>query len=183
MTAGSACLRKHLIVARHEENLDWTATIHGWEILVVQKGVDLPNTGREATSYLWGIHRLYPQLEPGSLVCCLQGRPLDHTPNLDILGHQVPDGFHPVGGMETCDGRGSPHHPNLPVQDMYERWIGLPFPGRVRFVAGAQFIVTGSRVLQHPRSKYLELLEDVNNLDQGAWVMERLWEPLFGGNS
>jgi hypothetical protein len=152
--------------------------------MVVHKDVDVPNTGREATSYLWAIHKLYPEIQPETLIACLQGWPFHHGTNLDILGHEIPPGYHMIGdGIHVSDGNGGPHHshPRLPIAETYEAWVEIPFPGTVKFVAGAQFIVSGDRVLRWHRQKYQEMIDNVNNLELGPWVMERLWGPFFGG--
>jgi hypothetical protein len=77
---------KHLVVARHEEDTSWYSRIpSGWKLLEVQKGRELPNTGREASSFLWAILHLYPTLQDDDVVAFVQADPFDHTPDIDLF--------------------------------------------------------------------------------------------------
>lgn len=173
---------QHLVVARHREDLSWLERVpERWQPLVIEKDVDLPNAGREASSYLHAFQRLYPDLADEDLVCCVQGNPLPHCPALfGILGMIAPTRFHWLGHWKIadCDRHGNPHHPGLPVGEMYERWIGRPWPGNVSFTAGAQFVATGREILGYPVEKYAWLQEEMSQ-DKAPWVMERLWEQLL----
>lgn len=172
----------HLIVARWQEDVSWLDSVTGWEPFVVVKDVDLPNVGREAASYLWAFSRLWSRLEPGDRVGCVQADPFPHCE--DLLGRlngEQTDLFLPLGNWHVSDGEGRPDHPDLPIRDRYEQWVGTVFPGRVGFVAGAQFTVDASRVLARPASDHDRLAHEVSCDEKGAWIMERLWVPYLGG--
>lgn len=182
MAAGS--VRKTLIVARHEEPQEWLDTLpEGWELLLIQKGDQLPNEGREASSFLHGIWLLYPDLCPQDLVACVQGNPFPHCQNLLEMLAEV-DGLPvtPLGTVLYSDHHGGPHHPGLLIGDCYREWVGREPPGEVGFVMGAQFVTTGRQILRRPRVWYERMVTVVCETEEdrkSPWVMERLWLALF----
>lgn len=170
----------HLVVARHEEDVSWLADVPAdWQPLVVQKGVHLPNVGREASSYFWALHHLRPTLAPDDVVCCVQGNPFAHCDDLYEQLALPTEHFRWIGGwvIDRCDANGQPHDA-IPVADYYERWLKRRWPGNVSFVAGAQFLVTGREVCRYPRSHYSHMRKEMSR-HKAAWVMERLWEQLL----
>jgi len=54
------CSLMKWIIARNKENITWSK---GFNKVVVQKGIDLENLGREPSSYLWYIIKNYDVLE------------------------------------------------------------------------------------------------------------------------
>jgi len=175
---------KILVVARHNEDVSWLEEVAGWEGLVVQKGLDLPNVGREASSYLWAMQRLYDGIADDDLAAFCQGSAFDHFDREELdepvewfrpLGARAPTG--PISGWHRSFADGAPDHPGLPIRESYEAWVARPWPGHVDFVAGAQFIVTGACLKQHPKERYAGLAEQMNG--PGPWVMERLWAAFF----
>lgn len=171
---------KHLVVARHEEDVSWLEQVpDDWQPLVVQKGVHLPNVGREASSYFWALHRLRNDLADDDLVCCVQGDPFAHCGDLLSELSKTTQSFRWLGHwkIDRCDGLGQPHDV-IPVKAYYERWFKRRWPGNVSFVAGAQFIVTGREVKRYPRSHYSYMRKEMSR-EKAPWVMERLWEQLL----
>lgn len=155
--------------------------IPGWRPTVVRKGRELPNEGREASSYFWALHELYPRIKPHDRIACVQGHPFDHDTNFpDSLDIDC-QGFEALGdGHYNCDLSGAPHHPGLPIRESCERWFGLTPPERIYFTAGAQFMVPGRLILEHPRELYGRLVSAMSE-EHAPWVMERLWEPWLTG--
>jgi len=169
---------KKLVVARYRENIQWTHEIEGWDVWVLMKDFDLPNEGREASTYFHALHELYDDLENDDLVACVQGNPGQHAPQLFMeINHSV-DRFLPLGQWRVItDHEGYPHHPGLPLAEKAEEWgIEAEFP--LCFVAGAQFIVTGEAVKSRPKSYYAEMKERMSE-EHAPWIMERLWARLF----
>ena len=173
-----------LIVARHNENVDWTSQLDPrWTVRVVQKGQDLPNTGREGSSFAWAMHRYYDKTTDGSILAFVQGNPHPHCPEygdeLRRIADGQLDGFKWIGDTGySSDAEGRPHHYGLQVGSTYERWLGKPFPGQVTFAAGGQFAITGRTLRQRPAEWYGWLMEQINDGD-GPWIAERLWEHIF----
>ena len=173
---------KTLVVARYQEDSSWYERIpRGWSLLEVQKGREVPNTGREASSYLWAILQKYDTLADDDLMAFVQGDPFDHCPDIDIfllLDHPT-DGFRALGDYTyVSGGDGRPHHDGIPVAKRYEDWLGKPWPGCVRFAPGAQFVVTGRDIKRHPKAFYRRLLH-VMHEDWNPWILERLWPAIF----
>ena len=172
-----------IVVARRHEPVDWLNRLPAeWEPLVVQKDVDVANDGREATSFLWALARLRPQLALRANVAFVQGDPFPHTADLvSQLGRPFAGGFRWLGDPEhTTERDGSPHHPGLPVERCLRSWFGREWDGTVLFAAGGQFIVTGRAIRQKPARFYRDLAVKVAAEPDGAWVMERLWGEMFG---
>jgi hypothetical protein len=182
--SGSNSMSKTLVVARYEEDRGWYERIPpDWTLLEVQKGREMPNEGREASSYLWAILRLYDRLQDDDLVAFVQGDPFDHCIDIDLfllLGRPI-DGFLALGDYNlVTDGEGRPQHKNeiVPVGQRYVEWLGKPWPGCLRYAPGAQFVVTGKNLKGYPREFYQRLFDEMPE-GWNAWVMERLWPALF----
>lgn len=172
-------ISSHLIVARFNEPTAWTQDIKDWRVWVVQKGRDLPNEGREASSYFWAFAHLYKRLKPDDRVACVQGDPFVHDNDFPASLEVDSQGFQALGHWRVdCDLSGAPHHPGLPLVESARRWFDLELPERIHFTAGAQFVVPGSLILQHPRAFYREMVGAMSE-EFAPWVMERLWELWF----
>lgn len=172
---------KKLIVARYNEDVDWLKEVPSeWEVMIVQKDKDLPNKGREASSYFWAIDKLYPQLKSDDELAFVQGNPFPHIVKDELLNYLSTGiyGVTPFGPVFKCLGNGLPNHMGLPVAEKYEKWLMKPFPGEVKFVAGAQFGVRGSRIKKY-KQKYYQLMQKEMSIDENPWTMERMWLELF----
>jgi hypothetical protein len=174
---------KTLVVARYQEDSAWYERIpRGWNLREIQKGREVENTGREVSSFLWAILDMYDSLQDDDVVGFVQGDPFDHCPDIDIfllLDRPTPE-YRALGNDALLsDGRGGPHHPGLPVMERYEEWLGVPFPGSVRFAPGGQFVAPGSAIKRHPK-EFWQRLFDQMGVDPNPWVMERLWGTVLG---
>jgi glycosyltransferase involved in cell wall biosynthesis len=173
---------KHLVVARYQEDDSWYSAIpDDWQLLEVQKDREVPNTGREASSYLWAILKLYPTLADDDLVAFVQGNPFPHCHDIDLrlLLARAGDFYQPLGAYEyVTSGDGGPDHPGIPVREKYEEWVGGDWPGSLTFTPGAQFVVSGRLLKKRPPEFYQRLLDEMHE-DWNPWVMERLWPALF----
>lgn len=171
---------KRIIVARFNEDVEWTKDVpKDWDVVIVQKDVDTPNVGREASSYLWAIQKYYDEIKPDDEYMFVQGRYDDHTPDLFDRFEDSVYGFVGMGVNElVTDHLGMPNHPMLPVGEYYERWFRRPFPGSLSYYPGAQFAVRGKRITKH-KKRYYELLQPEMSDKHAPYVMERLWKCLF----
>lgn len=172
---------KTLVVARWTEDVSWAASVTGWRVMLVQKGTDVPNRGREPSSFLWAIDRLYDETEPDDTLAFVQGHPFDHCP--DLLNRLVEPvtRFSPLGFWHTfSDANGGPHHRGVPVGACYEAWLESPFPGTVEFTAGGQFAISGEALQAHSAEVYQRIYNDLM-ADEGMkpWAVERLWPAIF----
>lgn len=174
-------LNKYLIVAHYQEKLDWLSLVpNDWQQVVITKGKEMPNEGREAGSYLFALLQLYDNIQDDDLIMCLQGDPTPHT-SLTTLSQAWTSNFNEfnwLGSEHTTDGSGCPDHPGLPIAQMYRDFTGRTLTKKLRFASGAQFILPGRLVKSRPKSVY-EMLFDTIGKGQMPWAMERLWEALF----
>ncbi len=176
-----------LIIARYKEDVTWTNDLVDWQPVVIQKRTeeiegDIPNAGREPASFLFAIARDYDQIKPDDVWGFVQGAPFDHCPNffdqLQVLYHC--SGYVPLGGhsLKDCDDNGAPDHPNIPLKELYEKWLKKPCPKTLQFTPGGQFITTGRDLLKYPRQWYLEVMDDVTPA-WNCYVLERIWSHVY----
>lgn len=168
---------KRLVVARHEENIDWVKHMPlDWEIKVVQKGDHVPNEGREAASYCWAFKKMQGVVPDDAWIACVQGDPFQHSQSFVRWLYREPKGYTPLPSWEAeCDGEGAPHHKGLPVKEKFEEWFGKPFPGLIAFMTGAQFMVRGSDL----RGKDWDVWYSRACEEHGPWLLERFWREVF----
>lgn len=169
-------MSKTCVVARHNEDTSWVMNLpSGWKPLVIQKGVHLPNEGREPASFFYAMQHL----DPGGTVAFVQGDPFAHYPSLfDRLAKPVTE-FTWLGDTNhSTDSHGSPHHPGLPVGEKHQEWLGEPFQGIAWFGAGGQFVIPGSFLKQHPVAFYRRMQAEAC-VGENAWVWERIWGHLW----
>ena len=173
---------KVLVVARYRENIAWLDNLPpGWLPEVVEKDVDLPNRGREPSSYLHAMIELYPIAAPSDTFGFVQGNPFDHCPDLMVRLTQPVEWFDPLGTHPyQSDAHGGPHHAGVPVGDCHARWLGEPMGGEVEFWAGGQFLLTGAALLSRPVGWYRAMYDDLMSRDDlSPWAAERLWPAIF----
>jgi len=176
-----------IVIARYQEDLQWSANI-GLPTLVYNKGpeplpgaIQLPNTGREAHTYLHHIVSRYDQLADCTLF--LQGNPFIHGQGLSHhMGAMAFGGFTWLTDHRLfCDEFGMPSHGvKIPVGEMYNRLFNFPRKS-FYFGAGALFSVGRELIHLRPRQWWQDLLTmcEKDYPDTYPWVLERLWVYLF----
>ncbi len=167
----------HLVVARYNESVAWTAQHRGtWNVHIVQKDRDVPNIGREGSSYLWWIIQNYDSLKDGDRVAFAQGHPYDHCPRFDdFLRSAIM-----LGAVLYCDQDGWPNHPGLRSSlNRGQEIFKIPHRYEIQFVAGAQFSVTAGAIKDRPISQYEEAYQWCLEDPVAGWAIERLWMQIF----
>ena len=184
------------VVARYQENLDWTNGLS--DCIIYNKGSDapnskhqyitLPNIGREGHTYLHHIIQNYDQLD--EYTCFLQGYPFDHSPDLAkrILEFPVPPPpfLFVSNRLYTVNLSYDPTDTSLHslLISTYEKIFGTrKTDHNFTFGAGAQFIVSRDAIRSRPKSFYenmLPLLDHHINPPEG-FVVERFWGMIFTG--
>lgn len=176
-TSGFPALTKTVVVAKYNEDVTWSQRLPlDWDVLVVEKGVQVENEGREALSYLWAMEHL--QSADDDILVFVQGSPFVHHPLLvqDLYFREFME-YTPLGNfVVTCDAAGEPHHPGLPVGESYETLFTTKFPGSLTFTAGAQFAVWGRYL---PPKAMRDRLWDFSLTEHGPWLLERFWPTVF----
>lgn len=201
-----------LVVARHEEDLRWVRRVpREIRITVYNKGetpalpegfpdrpgltvTPLPNTGREAHTYLTHLVARYGNPAPVTIFC--QGHPFDHAPDFhDRLralasGEETVDRFRWYGFLEeTDDPRGRrlfvPWSKNqerleLETDRLFRELFGENSPEWFHFRGGAQFAVTCGGVRSRPAVFFARALELTLEISRSAHSYERLWDRMFG---
>lgn len=166
-----------LVIARHDEDLSWTQKVDRkkWHLTVITKGQQVPNTGREVSSFLYAMSEVC--YDDDGWVCFVQGNPFDHYPSLlKILNEGIlPLQFTPLGKeFVTTDEYGGPHDSDLPVKEWFEDYCGK-WPGDLPFAPGGQFVTPAAWIRGRTKEELRELRKRVEETEEGAYTMERLW--------
>lgn len=162
-------MERIFVVARYNENTNWCR-----DCVIISKGKDIPNEGREASSYAWYILQNYDNL-PEKITFC-QGRPFDHAPT--ILTDDISKDFTIHGQTYQSDHNGSPHHYGLEIKQLADK-LGIEIPKKLDFIVGAQFTVSREKILKHPKEFYNNLYNLANTFPEAPWCLERLWIYIF----
>jgi hypothetical protein len=185
-----------IVVARYNENVDWTKNFNN--VIIYNKGnnlqnnfnvINLPNVGRESHSYYKYIYDNYDNLDDYTIF--LQGNPFDHSPNLFNTINKYLNNHNLDIGIEFISEQilytninGCPYHKNLPLADVYNKLYNRNINNPViQFGAGAQFIVSKKNILLNPRELYLKIIELLNyssNPIEGH-VIERFHKVILHG--
>jgi len=179
-------VQKRIVIARYKEDITWIDKLpEGWHPIVIQKKTedlqgDMPNAGREPASFLFAVARHYSQIKPDDIWAFVQGNPFDHGPDFPDILYKEPEGYMPIGGhsLKQCDDNGAPDHPNIPLKELYEKWLKRPCPKVLHFTPGGQFMVRGRDLLRFPLKWYVGVMDDVTPA-WNCYVMERIWGEIY----
>jgi len=180
-----------IVVARYNENIDWTKDFSNVIIynkgspLDIQNEIILNNVGKEGHTYYTYICEHYEKLNDYTIF--LQGNPFDHSPDIvSLLNHYTTNklniDFNFLSPDIKCYLSGCHHHSGLPLIDVYEKLFNKK-KTNMEFVfgGGAQFIVSKSNILKKPKSFYLKIVQmlenDINPIE--GFVIERFHKLIF----
>lgn len=155
--------KQTLVIARYNEDVSWS---NKYKRIIIQKDEDVPNIGREITSFLYFIVTNYGKIE-GDYVFC-QGTPFDHAPNI-LKGE--------YGTTYTCNANGNPHHPGLDIHAVC-RELDLPILEEYTFTPGGQFKVSAETIKKRPWEWYVKAMY-LSTQGKNPWIFERLWNYIF----
>lgn len=183
-----------LVVARYKENIEWLNQIQLDinHIYIYNKFFDtnhsLPNLGREGHTYLHHIIKNYDNLADYTIFC--QGDPVFHqkdfiqqvnsfikTPSASILY------LGPLLQESTLSISAPPHVLGLPIYYFLNLLFGIKSNKntKIRFYAGAQFIVHKSTITNRPKEFYQFLIKflsyEIDPIE--GYIIERLWPYIF----
>jgi hypothetical protein len=186
-----------IIVARYNENLEWTKQFKN--VLIYNKGdkisdeynqIILNNVGREGHTYFKYIYDNYDTLDDYTIF--LQGFPFDHSPNIinDLLKYTNNNDLSIdfdflTSRILNCNLSSCCYYYGLPLIDTYEK-IFNERKENIDFVfgAGAQFIVSKSQILKRSKDFYLKIIKllenDINPIE--GFVIERFHKIIFSNN-
>ena len=161
-----------IVIAKYNENTEWIKDLPmDIQVYLYTKNIDIPNTGRESSTYLHHIVEHYNDLTDEIIFC--QGNPFDHCP--DFLNRIKTDNT--FGIITQCDHSGMPHH-NLPVCKFSDILLGY-YLDQYTFTAGAQFKVSKKNILNRPKTFYEYALQIANQDSIAPYIFERLWNYIF----
>lgn len=189
-----------LVVARHEEDLAWIRRVpREFTVTIYNKGSDLPdtiplpNTGREAHTYLHHLTERYATL--ADVTVFVQGHPFDHAPDLHKILRGLTEGsfkapdFHWLGFLaDTDDSRGrrlfvpwtkNPDRTELPLDEFHQQIFREPGPASYRFFVGAQFIISRPTALRRDRAFYEHAGRLATASPLAPHCFERCWDRIF----
>lgn len=183
-----------IIVSRYRENVDWTKIFPNVKIFNKGESLDgdfnqicLDNVGREGHTYYKYIYDNYETLEDYTIF--LQGSPFDRSPCIiDQLNYYINkkeldiDFEYLSNEIFPCNLSGCSWHQNLPLIDVYEKIFNeRKMEMSFEFGAGAQFIVSKSRILKRPKEFYLKIVEMLQNEVSPieGYVIERFHKLIF----
>lgn len=190
-----------LVVARYEENLNWLRRVPDvFQVTVYDKStsphpdsISLPNTGREAHTYLHHIVSRYDSLAELTVFC--QGKPFDHAfdfhrtlralaskefpiLNFHWLGHiadtDSADGVLFQEWSKNEDGR------RLDLEGFHGALFDEHGPREYPFFPGGQFLVTRECIRRRDIAFYERALEIFIHFPDAAHCFERSWDRVFG---
>ena len=210
----------NLVVARYNENLNWLrrvpqifrVTVYNKEPEASAMGYPcLPNSGREAHTYLWHIVQHYEELAELTIFC--QGKPFDHAYNFhqtlrDLANNSLAnnsladsslannlsaDYFMPFGHIvDTDDARGrllftkwskNEDGHELDMRGFHSALFGDAGPPEYTFRLGAQFAVTRAIIQKRPREFYQRALQISLDFPDAAHCFERSWPLVFSAHN
>lgn len=205
-----------IVVAQYKEDVSWLAP---WaqHVVVYRKGPErenastnallalgaqqhiVPNTGREANSYLRYILDHYDTLP--DWVVFTQGRVDDHLSLAQFAALLQPtaDGrssnyqrmdpltralvFHDKWTLsgQSLWAKGNLASSGMNLGQFFERIVGQRYPTHVRWYTGAIMGVSRERILMRPRADYEAMLATVNTTSdtEAAHFFERAWYYIF----
>lgn len=182
-----------IVVARYNEKLDWVIPYYNfYNFKIYNKGennclfptIQLKNVGRESHTYLTHIIDNYNNLDDYNVF--LQGNPYYnyfYPKNFDPFQYLQEVDFIPLGTIFESDSLGFPHHPvSIPIRKEFEKIFNrFSINNRIKFVVGAQFLVSKEKILKYSINIYKKML-DLSLTPEGPWILERFWMEIFTNN-
>jgi len=153
----------HYVIARYNEDISWADDL---DKTVIQKGVDMPNLGREAGSYLLFIVNNYEKLN--GQYYFLQGNPFEH-------------GYPDKKFTRTSSPTENPQYTSA-KEKLHLHWLCdklmLPIKPNYKYIVGANFLVTAEELKQYTYKWYVNAF-NLSLQHRVAWELERLWLTIY----
>ena len=93
---------------------------------------------------------------------------LDITPSTSFRGNTL-----------KCDKNGSPAHPNLPIEEIWDELFDVPCPDILEFTPGAHFSISKNQIHLRSLDFYKKVLILLETKYDAPWVIERLEPYIF----
>lgn len=168
-------MKRQIVIAKYKEDVGWAKNYP--EAIIYTKDVDIPNYGRESSTYLHHIIKNYYELADFTIFC--QGKPFDHCRDFQSLINDYEHDYKEYGHWNvTSYGNGLPQHAGLRIDAKCKDFFGKTLP-RYGFISGAQFVVSKDIIRSRPIAFYEKLLQYCRDDYDAPWVLERLWRLVF----
>ena len=185
---------KLAIISRYNEDVSWVRQLN-CDYKIYNKGniihelpcEALPNVGRESQTFLHFIVSNYYKIKDSTLYCFLQGRPFDHLITVDDINNATDEGFKSFGNrhfQEPLTASVNNFFPGgIPVIEfcdlLFKRNVFVE-QGRISFLLGGQFAVSGARIKKRCIKFYKFVASHLNTPNPlEGHIMERIWGLIF----
>ena len=166
-----------LVLAHWREDLSWGPP--GIQATVYTKGVDLPNVGREAGTYLH--HMIVRRNSLDDWTIFSQGNPFPHVPNfLSVLGEDRAGIEFYGSAMQEVEEEGWGHRWRDANREIWAELYSSQSPLDMRFVPGAIFGIDRKTLLSRSTDFYRAAFNLCVSRPKGPWEFERFWPLLWG---
>lgn len=167
------------MIARYKEDVSWLKRLSGYRVYVYNKfykeGLQLPNIGREAHTYVHHIVENYEKLDTISIF--LQGDPFAHGADLFSKLERINEKTQFVSL-----GDGTITWPDA-VTDLPFEWLfGRRCPSTFVYRGGALLAIHKDRIRRHKKEFYQKLMEFLKKDELAPWKLERMWGFIFTSN-
>lgn len=153
----------HYVIAQYNEDISWADNL---DKTVIKKGVDMPNLGRESSSYLFFILNNYEKLD--GWYYFVQGDPFDHG---------FPDKRKIISSTPIEEPRHTSANEQLKLHILCDK-LGLPLKQKYDYIVGANFMVHSDEIRKYSFEWYAKIF--LLSLEhKTGWELERLWLTIF----
>lgn len=192
---------KELVIAAYDRDYNWVKSLNpDVKVTVYRKGSNQllegeiliePNLGRDVHTFFYHLYTQYDNL--ADVTFFSQDFPFDHVSNYielingnEILwnaySHQHTEGcwfFCTQYGVLTCDKNGSPHHPGLNLEKMWNQLFESMCPNTLSFTPTGHFAITKTSATLIPKEFYKKILNILETEPTSPWEIERLEPYIF----
>lgn len=191
---------KEVIISAYDRDYNWINQLDSnIKVTVYKKGSEPlpneiliePNVGRDVHTFFYHLVYNYDTLSDYTFFA--QDYPFDHVENYISLingdkqlwfehAKQSVDGcwfFNTQYEVLTCDKNGSPHHPNLDIEDMWNKIFINQCPEILKFTPAGHFCVSKKQVHKLSLDYYKRILNILETDPNSPWIIERLEPYIF----
>lgn len=182
-------MERAIIIARYQEDVSWARLLTGYNLYIYNKfhkeGLQLPNVGREAHTYIHHILTHYDNLE--TINVFLQGDPFYHGADflekLERINEKTQ--FMSLGdGTVTWNTyeNDAIHLFDLSIPKTFEWLFGKKCPPVFTYRSGALLVIHKDRIRKHPKEFYEKIMSYLETEYKAPWNMELMWNFVFTSN-
>lgn len=169
-------MKRTIVVAKYQEDTSWTNKYS--DAVVLTKGIDVHNIGREVGTYVDYIIENYDSLEGKYFF--VQGNPYDHCPWIEEEFENLKGDFRWFSNRNfTCDLMGRPHD-NVDIKKFLKE-NGLEYDKEtIAFTGCCLFMVSAERIKRYPVEWYINLWNVLANDEKACYAFERCVGIIYG---